>query len=325
MNNGDTLAIQVDPRGDESPTYMMNKNKFRLKDVKEHWLVLLFGLILPVVLFCAFVGYPIIYTIVMSFSNWNGLSLTTHFVGISNYDTLLHTGEFWRSLVNTVSWTIGSLLISNVIGLSLAILLQPKRVYLATLFRSILFLPVTMSLVSVGIMFAYILNPNFGIITTILHFIGVKEHVDLLGNPNTALITLILVFGWSYVGIPLMIYHAGLSQIGPELYEVAAIEGATRIAAFRYVTLPILKPIITVVTILSVIQGLKSFDLVAAITSGGPGNATDVLGFYMYIQAFEENYFGYGSAVSVVIMLLSLVFVVAYLRKIGGETLHGAD
>ena len=123
----------------------------------------------------------------------------------------------------------------------------------------------------------------------------------------------------------MMIYHAGISQIPPELYEAAWLEGAGRAHILRYITIPSLRPVTVVVTIYSIIQGFRNFDLIATVTSGGPGNATNVLGFYMYILAFQERFFGSGAAVSSLILVLSLLFIVTYLKRVGENTLHASE
>ena len=299
------------------------KVKTALGRLREHWFLAVFGVGIPVCLFCLYVGYPIVFNVYLSFTRWNGLGPRPIFDGIFNYRFLVESSSFWVSLANTLKWVLGTLIIANIFGLITAGLLQPKRVYLATLFRAIVFLPVTMSLVSVGIMFAFLLDPTFGIVPDVLHLLRMPD-ISLLGDPRVALYSLIGMFGWSYLGIPVMIYHAGISQIPPERYEAASLEGANGFQTIRYVTIPALRPVIVVVTLYSVIQGFKNFDLIAVVTSGGPGNSTNVLAFYMYILAFQERFFGIGSAVSVILLLLSLSFVVAYLRRVGESALNAA-
>ena len=296
----------------------------KLMKLREHWFIAAFGVAVPLALFGLFVGYPICYNVVLSFMKWNGLAPRLQPVGISNYAMLANAFVFWMALFNTIKWLIGTVLLANVFGLLFAAVLQPRQVYLSTLFRSLTFLPVTMSLVSVGIMFAFILDPNFGIVSHAMRALGLHSAgPELLGDPRIAIYSLIAVFGWSYVAVPMIIYHAGISQISPELHEAAWLEGAGRSQIFRYVTIPSLRSVLVVVTIYSVIQGFRNFDLIATVTSGGPGNATSVLGFYMYILAFESVW--HGAAVSTLILVLSLLFVVTYLRRVGHNTLYASE
>ncbi|MDB5074581.1 MAG: binding-protein-dependent transporter inner rane component, partial [Chloroflexi bacterium] len=145
---------------------------------------------------------------------------------------------------------------------------------------------------------------------------------DLLGNGDTTLYTLIAIFGWSYLGIPLMLFDAGLSQISPELYEAAKIEGASGLQSMWHITVPMLRPTFMIVTMLAVIEALRAFDLVAVMTKGGPGTASDVLGYFMYITAFDETRFGYAASVSTVILLMSAVFAIFYLRRVGSDVIR---
>lgn len=292
-----------------------------IRRLRGHLFLAVFGVLVPLILFCIYVGYPIVFNIYLSFTRWSGLGPAPRFDGLQNYRFLAESPSFWLSLLNTFKWVIGTLIIANVFGFVTAGLFQTRRIYFSGLFRSLVFLPVTMSLVSIGIMFVFILDPSFGVVPDVLRLFGLPS-VGLLGDPHAALYTLIAIFGWSYLGIPLMIYHAGLSQIPPERYEAAWLEGANRAQIVRHVTIPSVRTVIVVVTLYSIIQGFKNFDLVAVVTSGGPGNTTNVLAFYMYITAFQERFFGIGSAVSIILLLLSLTFVVAYLRRVGEDTFN---
>lgn len=293
---------------------------------KKHWFVYVAGVLLPVMLYAVFVGYPLVYNVYLSFVDWNGLSATMKFVGLSNYNELFHDSIFWDSLKNTLRWVVGAIVFADGVAFLLAVFFRSGKVYFNTFFRMLFFLPVTMSLVSIGLMFSFILNPAFGVVSVILQDIGMGSlNVDLLGNSTSTIYTLIAVFGWSYVGIPMMLFDAGLTQIPGELYEAARIEGANSAQIMFHVTIPILRPIFLVVTILAVIEALRTFDIVLVMTRGGPGTASDVLGYFMYISAFTENRFGYGAAISTVLLLVSVVFALVYLRRVGRDVLHASE
>jgi len=292
------------------------------RTIKKHWLVYLLGVVLPVALFLVFVGYPLVYTVYLSFMDWNGLSAHITFVGLSNFVELVQDGTFWLSFANTVKWTAGTLLFADVFAFLLAVFLRSNKIYFGSLCRALLFLPVTMSLVAVGIMFSFILSPGFGALGVVLQAIGLGiQNPDLLGNSSTVTYTLIALFGWSYLGIPLMLFDAGITQIPGDLYEAAAMEGATDVQTLWHITIPMLRPIFMVVTMLAVIEALRAFDLVVVMTKGGPGNASNVLGYFMYITAFDETRLGYGASVSTVILVLSAAFAIVYLRRVGSEVL----
>lgn len=288
----------------------------------RHREVFLLGVLLPLLVFIFFVGYPIVYTIILSFSRWDGFSNIVTYVGLDNYRRLIADQDFWTALSNTVKWTVSSLVFTNVLAFLLAAILRSGYVYVAPLIRLCFFLPVTMSLVAIGLMFSFILTPAFGAVSIVAQVFGVSEP-DLLGNPGLVLWTLIGVFGWSYIGIPLLLFDAGLTQIPEELYEAARLEGASGFQQMMLVTLPMLRPIFMVVTVLGVLEALRAFDLVLVMTRGGPGHASDTLGYFMWIQSFDERRFGYGAAISVVMLALSSVFALIYIRRAGRDALGG--
>ncbi len=291
-----------------------------LRFVKEHWFVLFGGIVLPLVLYAAFNGYPILRTMYLSLFKWNGIAPTMDFVGLNNYSNLLHDVVFRTTLFNNLKWAAFTILFSVGGGLVLAIVLQSGKVYFPNFFRALFFLPSTMSMVTVGIMFKLILNPAFGGMNQLLQSIGLKGLIlDWLGDPNVAPYTLIAVFCWYYIGTPMILFFAGIGEIPTELYEAAELEGITAWQRLCYITFPLLKPVTMVVTALAVIQSLKAFDLVLVMTRGGPFNSTSVLGFMMYKQTFLADKYGYGAAISVVILLFSAIFAAFYLRQISGN------
>ncbi len=309
-----------------TPAPRVSRLAIQWRAFKKHWIVYVAGVLLPVTLYAIFVGYPLVYNVYLSFVDWNGLSTTMKFVGFSNYTELFHDPTFWDSLKNTLRWVAGAIVFADGVAFLFAVFFRSGKVHFGTFFRMLFFLPVTMSLVSISLMFSFILSPAFGVITVLLQDIGLGNlNVDLLGDSSTAIYTLIAVFGWSYVGIPMMLFDAGLTQIPGELYEAARIEGANSAQIMFRVTIPILRPIFLVVTILAVIEALRTFDIVLVMTRGGPGTASDVLGYFMYISAFTENRYGYGAAISTVLLLFSVVFALVYLRRVGRDVLHASE
>jgi multiple sugar transport system permease protein/raffinose/stachyose/melibiose transport system permease protein len=287
--------------------------------VRQHRTVFALGVVLPLLVYIAFVGYPLVYTVYLSFQQWDGFSKVIAYRGLLNYRELIHDPNFWIALGNTIKWTIGALFFSNVLAFLLAVALRSSHIYFGTVLRLLFFLPVTMSLVAIGLMFSFILTPAFGGLAQISQWFGGSDGPDLLGDPHAALYTLIGVFVWSYLGIPLVLYDAGLTQIPEELYEAARLEGASGWQQMRLVTLPLLRPITMVITVLVVLEALRAFDLVLVMTRGGPGHASDTLGYFMWIQSFDERRFGYGAAISVVMLLLSSVFAILYIRRSGRD------
>lgn len=282
-----------------------------------------FGIVLPVCVYLVFVGYPVAYTIYLSFFQWDGFSKITTFVGFKNYVSLYQDPNFWTALSNTIVWTIGTLLFSNIVAFALAVALRSRLVYFGGFLRILFFLPITTSLVATGLMFSFIVTPAFGALAQVAQLLGFADGPDLLGNPSTVLYTLIVVFGWSYIGIPLMLYDAGLSQIPDELYEAARLDGASPFQQMRLVTFPMLRPILMVVSVLATIEALRAFDLVLVMTRGGPGHASNTLGYFMWVESFHQRHFGYGAAISVVLLFLSSAFALLYIKRTGRDALGG--
>jgi raffinose/stachyose/melibiose transport system permease protein len=300
------------------------RSETKLELFKRRWFAYFFGLVVPVVVYAIFVGYPLLYSVYLAFVKWDLFAPHKEWVGLTNFRDLWGDSQFWNAFRGTVKWTIGTLFVVDVLAPALAIFLNSGRVYLPGLFRMIFFIPVTMSLVAVGLMFSFIVSPAFGVFNVLFAKIGIGDpNVDLLGNPHSALYTLIAIFGWSYIGVAIILFHAAVRQIPAELYEAVRLDGASGLQSLRYVTLPMLRPIFMVVTMLSVLEALRAFDLISVMTRGGPGNASQVLGFLMYRSAFNEQRVGYGAAISTVMLALSMLFAIVYLRKVGRSALDG--
>lgn len=294
-----------------------------LKELVRHRFIFFFGLVLPFLIYGFFVFYPIVYNVYLSFTKWNGLAPRAPFVGLANYRRLLFDPGFHNAIVNTAIWSLLSLAIHIVIGAGLAIFLNSGRVRFPTLFRSLLFLPVTMSLVSIGLMFSLILSPGFGALDLLLKSLGLDFLIrPWLGDYDTTLYVLILIDAWAYLGIPLMLFHAGIASIDPALFEAARLDGANERQIAWHVTVPSLKPQFLIVTMLSVIHSLKTFDIVAAMTAGGPAGGTSVLGYFMYTVAFRRNDFAYGATIGVVMLVIAAGFALGYLKGIARDSLH---
>jgi ABC-type sugar transport system permease subunit len=292
--------------------------------LRRRWFAYVFGLVVPVLVYGVFVGYPLLYSIYLAFVKWDLFAAHKEWVGLANFRELAHDSLFWTAFGNTVKWTLGTLFVVDVIAPLLAIFLNSGRVYFPTFFRTVFFIPVTMSLVAVGLMFSFIVSPAFGVFNVLFDFIGVGDpNTDLLGSPGSALYTLIAIFGWSYIGIAIILFHAAIRQIPAELYEAVRLDGASGLQSLRHITLPMLRPIFMVVTMLSVLEALRAFDLISVMTRGGPGNSSQVLGYLMYRSAFNEQRVGYGAAISTVMLVLSMLFAVVYLRRVGRSALDG--
>lgn len=285
--------------------------------IGQNGFVLFFGMIVPVVVFLVFVGYPIVYTLILSFHEWNGASADRTFIGLANYQALLHDKYVWVGLQNNAKWLAVSLAFPVCVGFIIAYVLRNGLVPLPTLVRTAIFFPVTMSLIAVGLMFLLILNPNFGALNAALRAIGLSFLIrEWFGDYQVALYTLALVSGWAFTGMPMIFYFAGLGDVPKETFDAARIEGAGHIRMMTQVALPQLRPVTAVVVMLTIFESLRAFDLVAVMTKGAPFGTTNVLGYLVYMESFWNSRFGYGAAISVMILVLSCLLAALVLTRL---------
>jgi ABC-type sugar transport system permease subunit len=275
---------------------------------RRHTFVAVFGVVMPLLVFCTFVGYPIIYTIYLSFFEWNGMAPEKHFIGLHNYIYLFGDKYFHVALMNNFKWLVVSLLFPVTLGFLIAYTMRTKIVYATTFLRTVVFFPVTMSLIAVGLMFLLILNPVFGAFDTVLRSLGLGFLVrEWFGDYRIALYTLTIVSGWAFTGLPMVFYFAGLGDVPKETFDAARIEGAGHFRMMRNIALPQLRPVTAVVVMLTIFESLKAFDLVAVMTKGAPFGSTNVLGYVVYLESFWNSRFGYGATLSVAILVLSIL------------------
>ena len=288
---------------------------------RQHTFVAIFGVVLPILVFCTFVGYPIVYTIYLSFFEWNGMAPVKQFAGLANYIQLFQDKYFYVSLLNNLKWLAVTLLFPVTLGFLIAYVMRAKLVFGAAFLRTVVFFPVTMSLIAVGLMFLLILNPVFGAFDEMLRALGLGFLIrEWFGDYRVALYTLAIVSGWAFTGLPMVFYFAGLGDVPKETLDAARIEGAGHFRIMRSVALPQLRPVTAVVVMLTIFESLKAFDLVAVMTRGAPFGTTNVLGYVVYLETFWNSRFGYGATLSVAILVLSILMAALVL----GRLLKGA-
>jgi raffinose/stachyose/melibiose transport system permease protein len=237
------------------------------------------------------------------------------YVGFANYWNIFFEDEISRlALRNNILWMVGSLSIPTVIGLLLAVALNqalPGR----NIFRTIFYGPGILPLVASGLIWAWMYNPQFGIINAFLKLIGLGELArGWLSTFETALPATFITAIWGGIGFPMVLYLAALQGIPAEQYEAARIDGANGLQLFRYITLPWLREAHVIVFSLTIINSFKTFDLIYAMTYGGPGRSTQVLATWMYFNAFQYYHAGYGAALAWVIAAITLVVAIPYIR-----------
>lgn len=261
------------------------------------------------ILLLVFILYPIIDTFITSGYQWNGISSAKKFIGFENWKTLLADKNFWIAFRNNLVIMVLSIVIQIPIGLALATFLDFGGKKL-TVFKVIWFVPLLMSSVAIGFLFTYALATNGGIVSTISGWFG-GGNVDLLGNPKTALLTVIIVICWQFTPFYMVYFMAAFTNIPYDVFEAARIDGATRGQYFWRIALPLLVPSMKSAAILSMVGSLKYFDLIYVMTGGGPGTSTELMATYMYKQSFKNFNMGYGSAVAggmfILISMVSLI------------------
>jgi len=257
------------------------------------------------VLMTLFLFIPIVWALVISFQETKGFG-DPEWVGLGNYVTLVNDGVFWQSLLNTVVFTIVTVPIELIGGLGLAVLLNsviPAR----GLFRTMIVMPMVISGVASGMISVILFYQSNGLVNKILQTLGLSP-VGWQSEGTPAMISVVITAIWLRLGFNMIIYLAGLQSISPELYEAARIDGASKWQQFRSVTVPLVGPSTFFLLIMNVIASFQVFDLIFVLTGGGPGNSTSVLVTYAYRNGFQIREQGYGAAIGIVILLITLVF-----------------
>jgi raffinose/stachyose/melibiose transport system permease protein len=272
---------------------------------------------LPAVLIMsAFIFYPFIQGIHISFTNWDGYSQQYKMVGLEQYRRLLSDPVVLRTIGNTFIYGCGSTLLQNVLGLAYALFLDQK-IRGKGLVRTIVYLPIIISPLIMGYICYFLFQYDGGAANDILHVLG-RAPLDWLSNGTVAVWIITLVNTYQYMGISMVIYLAGLQAIPKEYLEAAALDGASGWSRFRQVTVPLLMPAITISVVYNVIGGLKLFDVIIAMTNGGPGNASQSLSTMMYNLYFAREDAGYAAALGNVMFLIITVVgsgLLRYLRR----------
>jgi multiple sugar transport system permease protein len=255
--------------------------------------------------------YPFLASLYYSFHNATAFGPGA-FIGFRNYELMMRDPLFWKSLANTIYFTVGSLCLGTVAALSLALLL-PKNVRGASVYRTIFYLPTVVPFTAISVIWIWILHPRYGLLNHLLEGIGVGAP-GWLSDPAWAMPALILVSAWS-IGNMMVIYLAAMLEIPTELYEAAKLDGASAWQRLIRITLPMLTPVILFNSIIGLINGFQYFVQPYVMTNGGPADSTLVYSLYLYRNAFQFFRMGYASAMGWVLFLLILVLTAIVLRS----------
>ena len=269
------------------------------------------------ILMIVYIFYPIVDTFITSTYQWNGISADKKFIGIQNWITLIQDKSFWIAFKNNLIIMVLSIVIQIPLGLALATFLDFGGKKL-TIFKVIWFIPLLMSSVAIGFLFTYALATNGGIVSTISGWFG-GGNIDLLGNPKTALLTVLAVICWQFTPFYMVYFMAAFTNIPYDVFEAAWIDGGTRGQYFWRIALPLLVPSMKSAAILSMVGSLKYFDLIYVMTGGGPGTSTELMATYMYKESFSQFNMGYGSAVAGGMFILISMIALITMKLINGK------
>jgi len=302
------------PRPGRRPARRNARRGVRRPGRRGYSLYLLPGLVLS----CVVIVVPVIANVGLSFTSWPGVG-NPEWIGTRNYQRLFQDEDFWASFRHTAAIVLAMAIVPTVLGLVLAAVLfdyVAKRFSSrsATLFRSALYVPQVLPVAVSGIVWSWLLLPD-GAVNTLAKDIGLGGLArDWLGDPNSALPSVLGIMVWIQLGYPVVMFMAGLQRVNPELYEAAEMDGAGWWQRFRRITIHQVRPELYVVLATTTIAALKTFAQVFVLTRGGPGNATLVPSYFAYRSFFENADVGYGSAISSIMVVLILVVGAVFVR-----------
>lgn len=274
-----------------------------MRNLSMGFLVLYMGLFLIV---------PVIIVAVGSLHQWNPLNETWKWIGLENYVRMFSYPTFWQAMINTVIFCLVVVFFRVLLGLSVAYALNSKMTRFKTFFRTVFYMPTVTPLVAVAYVWMIMYNPQFGLIDKIFGL-----DINWLFDSRFALPAIMAMTIWKDFGYAVILFLSGLMSLPSDCYESSQIDGATAWQTFRYITLPLLRPTMLFVVVTSIISYLQAYVPVLVMTKGGPGTSTYLSSYLVYDQAFKQYNFGYASAISLFILLLTAVFTLISFRVTG--------
>lgn len=268
------------------------------------------------VLLLTFVYYPIVENIRYSFLSFSAFSIDKTFVGLSNFKELFQSEVFYIALRNNVWYVIISVIFQVFGGLILAAILEdPLTRMFSSFFRTLFFLPVVISITVIALLFEFIYNPQVGLLNELLSVVGLEDWTrGWLGDSNTAIFAVIAVSQWQSIGYITMLFIVAMQAIPKNLYEAASIDGAGRICRFFVITIPQVKEMFFVASLVTVTQAFTVFNEPYILTGGGPGNSSEVLGTLLYHAAFFQDQMGLAAAIATVILIITMTITILQLK-----------
>lgn len=284
---------------------LQSKSEIILRNIVVTVMVIYFTIFLVVPIGIAFAG---------SFHEWNPLSGTYNFLGLANYIEVFTSGLFGKSMLNTLIFSVVVIFFRVGLGLAIAYAIYSTLVKHKSFFRAVYYMPVVTPMVAVAFVWKFMYNPQIG---TINQIFGLD--VNWLMNTKTALLAVMIMTIWKDFGYAVVMYMAGLYSLPADALEAAKVDGASAWQTFRYITLPLLKPMTLFVVITSIISYIQAYVQILIMTEGGPGTATYLASYIVYDEAFVKYNFGYASALSFVLFVITAVFTWLSFRVSGTE------
>jgi multiple sugar transport system permease protein len=261
-----------------------------------------------IVLLIAVTLFPVLYSLNLSFRSFSLIlpGMTGQWVGPDNYARLLNDGDFWHSVALTIVFVVVGVALELVFGIALAVAIDSLNVG-RRLFTSLLLVPMIITPLVIGLMYNFLFNAQFGLLSYLIRLVGIPLPDAVLGNASTAFPALIVTDIWEWTPFMALIVLAGLQSIPSEPLQAARVDGASSWATLRYVTLPMLRPLIAVGLVFRGAEAIKEFDKVYILTGGGPGNSTEVVDLFTYRVSFANWEMSYGAALGIVLFVVSMV------------------
>ena len=283
---------------------MFFKSKVYRKSFLKSLLFVLPGVALTVI----FVIYPVINTFWLSLNKWNGIGgAPVTWVGLENYIKTLTSAKFWNSMLNALYFTIGGFVVLMPIAFGLALLVTSKMRG-TKFFKAAYLMPVMLGTTAVGLMWTFLLNADYGVLAQFLKFIGKPEWIiNWLATPTVNIWCVVLVNEWMYAGYNMLIFAAGIVAIPDEVHDAALLDGCTGLKKIIHITVPLCKNMFMVFSVLCITGCLKAFDIVWAMTNGGPMDSSATPAIFLYTQGFQYKLMGRSGAISIILLVLGLV------------------
>ncbi|MFG2883469.1 carbohydrate ABC transporter permease [Streptomyces sp. NPDC048297] len=284
----------------------------RLLTRRDRWtLAVMAGV--PTILHVALVWVTALASVALAFTTWDGIGFDSiKWVGLDNFTQLFNDNpQFWPAVQHNVIWFVVLILIPTPFGLFLAMQLD-KRIRFSRVYQTAFFLPVVISMACIGFVWQLVYNPDTGLINSVIGANKPGHYIDWIGDPHLNLWAVLVAASWRHTGYMMILYLAGLKSVDPSLREAAALDGASEWQTFRSVIFPTLRPTNTVVLVVTIIEALRAFDLVFVFNKGAQG--TELLSILVTNNIIgESSRIGYGSAIAVVLLVISLVVIIPYL------------